>query len=589
VEEMRGRLGESTQAARRNKLAGMLRGGARQAVPGGAKSGDDSTSATTRFIASFSSMSQHEQEGAWSEMTKRSTLKQRIGLLDFLWGIFPEERQPQLLRGLIRSVKRAQQQQLIEEVIVELQLEERQAIVEKLLRQLQPFEMEMFVDFLPWIWDDDKLTHTAKLYASLTEPERVRVCRMVELGTIEPAKSGPSPAAASTDVAAAAAPAPAPAPAAAPATAPSLPTFDATTQTEPEQGGLSTTAPANNPAEASLEETPVGKIEPWKGLSPSEGDDAPYTLEVFLQTSADCFEAALKSMLGTAKRANWAKSIFNMLLKRAGDAKKTGKKSKKKEGGGSKDGGGGKEGGGDKEGGGAKGAPNKSSMQVAREALFALLRAAQVLAPEHPRAMLFARLCGVYGARFSDARTERVLRFLANLFPENARRVRDEMAKEAATVPLHGISRVLRTMQEEIGAEDAVAIMAVIDAEAQPDPEPGATPDDRAVSLDEALLATMERHDAQRAVSQQNLRGVFERFDLDGGGTLDMAEFIGLMQACDKSLGDDQVSSMFLDCAKASKKIDDSLDGDEVNADAFVEVCDVYGLDMQVQLPSTVW
>jgi hypothetical protein len=42
--------------------------------------------------------------------------------------------------------------------------------------------MEMFVDFLPWIWEDDKLAHTAKLYTTLTEPERARLCRMVELG-----------------------------------------------------------------------------------------------------------------------------------------------------------------------------------------------------------------------------------------------------------------------------------------------------------------------------------------------------------------------------------------------------------------------
>jgi len=42
--------------------------------------------------------------------------------------------------------------------------------------------MEMFVDFLPWIWEEDKLAHTAKLYAALTEAERARLGRMVELG-----------------------------------------------------------------------------------------------------------------------------------------------------------------------------------------------------------------------------------------------------------------------------------------------------------------------------------------------------------------------------------------------------------------------
>ena len=511
-----------------------------------------------------------------------------MALLDLLWGHFPQERQPQLLHGLVRGVKEQQQKQLVSSVAEALPLEERQAIVEKLLRQLQPFEMEMFVDFLPWIWDDDKLTHTAKLYASLTEPERTRLRKMVELGTIEPAKSRPPPAA----VAASAAPAPRPTSALAPATAPNLATFDATTQTEPVQGGassadtparssLSITLAEDTPVGIPLEETQVGRIEPWKGMSPSEGH-VPYTLDVFLQISADCYEVALQSMLGTAKRANWAKSVFNMLLKRAGDAKKTGKKTKKK-----KEGGGDKEGGGGKDGSGADGSPNKSSMQMAREALFALLRTAQVLAPEHPRAMLFARLCGVYGASFSDARTERVLRLLTGLFPENARRVRDEMAKETTTVPLHGInanvSLVLRTMQEEIGAKDRLAIMAVIDSAAQPDPEPGATPDDRAVSLDEALLATMERHDTQRAVSQHKLRSVFSHFDINGDGSLDLPEFIGLMEACDDSLGDDQVSSMFLDCAKVSKKMDDSLVGDEVNADAFVKVCEIYGLDMQVQ------
>ena len=29
--------------------------------------------------------------------------------------------------------------------------------------------------------------------------------------------------------------------------------------------------------------------------------------------------------------------------------------------------------------------------------------------------------------------------------------------------------------------------------------------------------------------------------------------------------------------------MDDSLDGDEVNVDGFVEVCDIYGLHLQVE------
>ena len=113
----------------------------------------------------------------------------QVALLDLLWRHFPDDRQPQLLRGLVSGVK--EQQQFVSAVAEALPLEERQAIVEKLLRQLQPHQMEQFVSFLPWIWGDDTPSHTTALYSALGAPERARHDRMVKSGTIEPTKSGP--------------------------------------------------------------------------------------------------------------------------------------------------------------------------------------------------------------------------------------------------------------------------------------------------------------------------------------------------------------------------------------------------------------
>ena len=67
---------------------------------------------------------------------------------------------------------------------------------------------------------------------------------------------------------------------------------------------------------------------------------------------------------------------------------------------------------------------------------------------------------------------------------------------QAPTVPLHDIALALRTMLGEIGAEEGAIILATMD------PELGEMPEDRPVSLDEVLLAMMERHDAQRARSE---------------------------------------------------------------------------------------
>lgn len=49
-------------------------------------------------------------------MVQGISLKQRISLLDFLWMNFTEDRQPQLLRSLTKSIKEAQQVQLTHEL-----------------------------------------------------------------------------------------------------------------------------------------------------------------------------------------------------------------------------------------------------------------------------------------------------------------------------------------------------------------------------------------------------------------------------------------------------------------------------------------
>ena len=48
-------------------------------------------------------------------------------------------------------------------------------------------------------------------------------------------------------------------------------------------------------------------------------------------------------------------------------------------------------------------------------------------------------------------------------------------------------------------------------------------------------------------------------------------------------LSDDQVRSMCLDCVKASKKINKELEEGQIIQQGFLQVCELYGLHMQVQ------
>ena len=117
---------------------------------------------------------------------------------------------------------------------------------------------------------------------------------------------------------------------------------------------------------------------------------------------------------------------------------------------------------------------------------------------------------------------------------------------------------------------------------AAPDP----TADDPtclALPLAQALLLVVAHHDAQRATSAANLRGVFAAFDANGDGCLDLDEFQALFGACGVQPGDDEKGrKMFMDCAKASRKIRRSV-GDAILPEAFVAVCEKHGIEMAIK------
>ncbi len=80
---LRERLGESTQAVRRNKLVGMLRSGAHASLTSGAKNGEGgegATSGTAKVLEAFGAATQNERDIIWSGMAQSVTLKQRVAL-----------------------------------------------------------------------------------------------------------------------------------------------------------------------------------------------------------------------------------------------------------------------------------------------------------------------------------------------------------------------------------------------------------------------------------------------------------------------------------------------------------------------------
>ena len=64
---------------------------------------------------------------------------------------------------------------------------------------------------------------------------------------------------------------------------------------------------------------------------------------------------------------------------------------------------------------------------------------------------------------------------------------------------------------------------------------------------------------------------------------LDLDEFQALIGACGVQPGDDEKGrKMFMDCAKASRKIRRSV-GDAILPEAFVAVCEKHGIEMAIK------
>ena len=290
----------------------------------------------------------------------------------------------------------------------------------------------------------------------------------------------------------------------------------------------------------------------WQKLAPKNGGGGILPVETIVEIGAHTFEAALAAAAGKGgKEGGWQACLMHVLLKRESGGK-------------------------------------RKDMAASREALWSVLDGCRRHAPKSAAAALFATLCGVQAVPFVETRASRVLLVLRQLYPsETTQRVRRELRNDSAIARLHGgtdnLTLVLRSLASDLGGADAVGklIDALTDA-AAPDP----TADDPtclALPLAQALLLVVAHHDAQRATSAANLRGVFAAFDANGDGCLDLDEFQALIGACGVQPGDDEKGrKMFMDCAKASRKIRRSV-GDAILPEAFVAVCEKHGIEMAIK------
>ena len=71
--------------------------------------------------------------------------------------------------------------------------------------------------------------------------------------------------------------------------------------------------------------------------------------------------------------------------------------------------------------------------------------------------------------------------------------------------------------------------------------------------------------------------------DDDGNGNLDLPEFTALMEACDGGVSGEQVRAMFVDCARLSRRLRPELPDDSIVIEAFLGVCESYGMQMRIQ------
>ena len=607
--ELRTKVGQATHMARSNKVTGLFRAAAaeghgkreamleveRKESTEKAKAGSPSEIC----VRAYSSCPPPEQAGVWKDMLQVATGKARVALLYQLWKMFGESKKPELMRNLTSDLPVEAQTAYALALASKMDYEQRVGLVEHLLRQFSAFEMSSFIDFLPYIWDDLAVQFTSKLLSKMSSSDRSRIStqltKEIEISNAQAAADQGSDNAVAAVVAA---------------------------------------AGAAGKATAALDPSSLfpNELTGWAALRPASSQAPSHDLAHSLSISVECLELALADFAeehggatfnvfggggggggvlggggggggdarggGAAmlacklggRRASvahtppWARTVFNVLLRRVPKAAKDGKQRQQQ-----------------------SVAFSATALYAAREALWTYIVSLRSHAKANARAKLFARLCGLTKHEFSERRVELVVKLLAHLPMPDQRRLLHEMGTASikgsrpdsagaaakanaadggaaaagagaasssadgmgpAFLPMEVVSgsqaptlpAMLRTVEGELGGAHRIGSLvqkleAHAVAETRSATRDGAATCVSVVDADVALLLIIDAFDGARLRLLADLAALHEQLEVQrASGALDAHGFIAALQNFDHSLSESAAAAIYVDCDLAASE-----------------------------------